>query len=274
MQLVIEPGQFYRTRDGRKVMILEHIHGPGMNCWEGVIKQEGGNWVTRDWRKDGGYNRSPHLSGPCDLVGPWEEPKYDVRIETVSSLPPPSADEKIKGLSSWVDAISPSVYPYWDPETMSTYCGPITMEKIQAAFLKIKKESGMDRWFDAVNDSLIYGTGYADARWNEGRDDDPVHDDIDGEYEDDYQDSDAYMNKNSGKSGDVLVTGGVGKIEYIANPMVPENSYYFLPTSILAVKPTDTKFTAKTSGATKCECGATKCGHLKHSSWCPLHTED
>ncbi len=67
----IEPGKFYRTRDGRKVRIYAtdgqrscQVHGAVFEC---------GRWDIRDWWINGSYGRQDEADS-ADIIAEWTEP--------------------------------------------------------------------------------------------------------------------------------------------------------------------------------------------------------
>lgn len=210
-KLVIEPGQFYRTRDGNKVSILEY-DASSLLPWIGAVRQtDGRGWTIREWTEYGGYSRSPLLSSNCDLVAVWTEPT-------------------------------------------------MTGVSITRDWLEEKYDNAMKIMYD----SFIYGQSALNTKWD-----------------------------TTSRS---VYSDNEKPFQIIANPMIPNNTYYFIPNDKsveilhgqvdnLEAKPkqynvSELSELIKKVGIfepqvkAKCECGASKCGHLKHSSWCPLHTED
>ncbi len=65
--MVIEQPGEYRTRDGRKAVVLGYNpYGTPFRRWIGYVSE-----YTSEWSDDGSYQ--PGGSSDRDLIGPWED---------------------------------------------------------------------------------------------------------------------------------------------------------------------------------------------------------
>ena len=73
MALKIEPGKFYKTRDGRKVRIYT-VDGALNEPIHGAILY-GHGWQSNSWARSDGRWSLCLGTGRTDIVAEWEEPK-------------------------------------------------------------------------------------------------------------------------------------------------------------------------------------------------------